>query len=258
MRHRRNAAPVASWLSSVLALVQACDRHRDCGAGDYCDSNHNCFACSFVSGSSCDAMDDGGNTATGACCTEEFLHKCPANPRRCSCVEHADCAPGWFCSDAVPPGGAWTCRPCGAAALTSTPPLPAARRGCPALGSRCCGRDYLRQCPAAPQACPCSHHDDCVRGMYCAQGGLCATCSGGVNTTHCASFDADCCSAAFLRHCDDPLFPRTNVNSIYTGLNVYLDTVNLLKHLSFDVSYNCFILKNNDLLGIRARGKPTR
>jgi hypothetical protein len=149
----------------------------------------------------------------GACCTAEFLHKCPANPRRCSCGEHADCAPGWFCSDAVPPGGAWTCLQCG----SSTSAMPAARRDCPALGSRCCGRDYLRQCPDAPHTCPCSHHDDCVRGMYCAQSEsndgqlVCVTCTAGVNTTVCASFDTDCCSAVFLRHCDDPLFPRTNV-----------------------------------------------
>mgnify|MGYP003336213250 CR=1 FL=1 len=72
--------------------------------------------------------------------------------------------------------------------------------------SRCCSRDYLRQCPSAPQRCSCTRHDDCVLGMYCAQGGYCRTCTEGVNSTHCASFDNDCCSAAFLEvQCNDPL-----------------------------------------------------
>eukprot|EP01046_Picozoa_sp_COSAG06_P016994 COSAG06_NODE_1140_length_10558_cov_34.662492_6_plen_541_part_00 len=192
-------------LPALVVLVHAahgCRTHGDCAAGKYCDANGNCFSCSFVSASNCDAIDN-GVSSMGSCCTEQFLHACPANPRQCSCSEHSDCAPGWFCSDAVTPGGAWTCRPCSAAALPDR---------CAALGSRCCARDFLRQCPSAPQRCPCAQHADCVLGMYCAKGGMCRTCTEGVNTTHCASFDDDCCSAAFLNvHCNDPLFPAANL-----------------------------------------------
>ena len=148
----------------------------------------------------------------GSCCTAQFLHACPTNPRLCSCQNHADCAAGWYCSDAVAPGGAWVCRPCEGTALSAAPAIPSDRRGCGALGSRCCSRDYLRQCPSSPQRCSCTRHEDCVLGMYCAQGGFCRTCTEGVNSTQCASFDNDCCSAAFLEvHCNDPQFPAVNL-----------------------------------------------
>lgn len=201
-------------------LLHACRTHADCTAGKYCDGNGNCFSCSYVSASDCDAMDD-GLSPMGSCCTAQFLHACPSNPHVCSCQSHGDCAPGWYCSDAVAPGGAWTCRPCGSVGLSSSPPISPSRHSCPALGSRCCSRDYLRQCPSAPQRCSCTQHDDCVRGMYCAHGGYCRTCTDGVNSTHCASFDHDCCSAAFLEEqCNDPGFPAVNLYEAETNPRV--------------------------------------
>ena len=224
----------------LLALAAAvapascgCERHTDCPSGEYCDSNGNCFACGFVDGTTCDAMDNAATTM-GACCSEVFLHRCPTNPHGCSCTRHADCAPGWYCSDAVPAGAALRCRPCSAegfataalyaSAVAAAPPVvPASRAACPALGGRCCTADYLSQCPAAPQGCPCTAHGDCVSGMYCASsdtsgrrgarssGGWCRVCSDGINATRCSSYDGDCCSAPLWHEqCAAASFPRYN------------------------------------------------
>eukprot|EP01043_Picozoa_sp_COSAG02_P063685 COSAG02_NODE_9095_length_2333_cov_2.237243_2_plen_556_part_00 len=218
MRQLRALLPLITVLKGPQVL--ACQGHGDCNDGEYCDANGNCFSCTYVSASNCDAIDD-GTSPMGSCCTAQFLHACPSNPRLCSCQRHTDCAAGWYCSDAVASGGALICRPCDNTAPSSSVPIPSNRRSCAAIGSRCCSRDYLRQCPSAPQRCSCTRHDDCVLGMYCAQGGYCRTCTEGVNSTHCASFDNDCCSAAFLEvHCNDPQFPAVNMYGLESNPRV--------------------------------------
>jgi hypothetical protein len=67
-------------VAAVLAAegVEACTTHGACGSGEYCDSNHNCYDCSYTFRNRCDAFNfhNGGNprACTDVCGTSDVSH----------------------------------------------------------------------------------------------------------------------------------------------------------------------------------------
>ena len=54
----------------------SCSSHSGCLTGQYCDSAYNCYTCSHITPSVCDAFD-------ANCCSEAFLAQCTDDPAQC-------------------------------------------------------------------------------------------------------------------------------------------------------------------------------
>lgn len=54
-----------------------CTKPSDCPAQQYCDNGDNCYQCSYINPSRCDAVDR-------ECCSAAFLRQCPSNPAGCA------------------------------------------------------------------------------------------------------------------------------------------------------------------------------
>eukprot|EP01045_Picozoa_sp_COSAG04_P002307 COSAG04_NODE_83_length_27770_cov_5.100755_2_plen_1107_part_00 len=65
--------------SSRAASSASCKEQGDCRKGEYCDSRKQCYRCSYIKPSSCDALG-------GDCCSEPFYAQCPTNPHNCTAV----------------------------------------------------------------------------------------------------------------------------------------------------------------------------
>ena len=69
----------------------SCAVDGDCPGGEYCDSTHSCYECSYIDPGTCD-------DASGDCCSAAFLKQCPANPADCAlCSGDGDCDVGSRC-----------------------------------------------------------------------------------------------------------------------------------------------------------------
>jgi hypothetical protein len=123
----------------------SCSKHADCPSGDYCDSGHSCYRCSYITPSECDAVD-------GDCCSVAFRAQCTANPRGCAgppppappapppppCTGPLDCPARQYCDFDH------TCYNCSYLSGGK----------CDAVNKDCCSRGFLSQCPSNPMHCP--------------------------------------------------------------------------------------------------------
>ena len=116
-----------------------CAGPLDCPARQYCDFDHTCYNCSYLSGGGkCDAVD-------GDCCSQGFLSRCPSNPMHCPppppppCAGPLDCPARQYCDYSH------TC--CNCSYLSSG-------GKCDGVNKDCCSRGFLSQCPSNPMHCP--------------------------------------------------------------------------------------------------------
>ena len=72
----QGGAPALGKHQLATRGAASCSKHADCPSGDYCDSGHSCYRCSYITPSECDAVD-------GDCCSVAFRAQCTANPRGC-------------------------------------------------------------------------------------------------------------------------------------------------------------------------------
>ena len=99
------------------AVGSSCTKPSDCPAQQYCDDDKNCYRCSYISSSKCDAID-------GNCCSAAFRQQCTSNPHGCSGPPPP---PGttteWHLASHDTTSCTQTCKTLGMTCDASTPPV---------------------------------------------------------------------------------------------------------------------------------------
>eukprot|EP01046_Picozoa_sp_COSAG06_P050075 COSAG06_NODE_7845_length_2354_cov_124.351220_2_plen_262_part_00 len=144
----QGGAPAMGKHQLATRGAASCSKHADCPSGDYCDSGHSCYRCSYITPSECDAVD-------GDCCSVAFRAQCTANPRGCAgppppappappapppppCTGPLDCPARQYCDFDH------TCYNCSYLSGGK----------CDAVNKDCCSPGFLSQCPSNPMHCP--------------------------------------------------------------------------------------------------------
>lgn len=205
------------------ALV-TCNSYSDCGAGMYCDLQHNCYDCSYIQNDLCDAIDND-------CCSPAFRTQCPAASYKCQpkvpCATAADyqkqmanitsecCATPGACSAGTPIECSANCsvvvnamfESCLATQIKQQPQ--ATQDTLVNFVQTCRDSDGNRDDAEnngdggdgyGPTPVQCSAITDCQAGSYCDSEPACYDC-GFISPGQCDAIDGNCCSADFLHNC---------------------------------------------------------